>query len=497
MRVTGVFRRGDGSSGFLRRVLPGLALGILAGAAAMRFLSLPAAFVLGGTVLAATGLAAIATQKTESAVMSLLIASLVINIDKTFFLNADHSGGAMGVILSLWNLALIGWIILRIPRTGELKTKRVPIPLSGSIPLLLLFVLSVLSLTQAISLRFGLFQLLQLAKVYLLFFVLISFFRDLSGVQKAVTVLFAVYLFELAIGYTQYALNRDVNLGILSNATSNSVRQIGDRAMISVSGTLEGSDRFSSYLIMMLLLFMGWMSSLKRIVPRLLLLASILAGTMLLVFTFSRGGWIGFLTGLVVFSVLHWILAENKRRALFRGVAIVGLLVVVFWALKDFILLRFTGEDYGSAQSRIPMMQIAFGMIRKYPWLGVGLNNYTLAMTPFDRTGLTLDFFHPVHNVYLQLAAEIGIPGLVAFLGFIAGLYVRTMKSLSSPIPLRSKNLLIGCISGVTGLLIHYTVNNATIDSEAFLIFWLFAAMIVSLSEERPAPAGEGSADGF
>jgi putative inorganic carbon (hco3(-)) transporter len=493
VRLPAVLSRESGGGRFGRAALPGLVLGVLAGAAAMRFLSLPPALVLGGVVLAAAGLVSVATRKSASAVMAFLIASLVIDIDKTFFLNPDHSGGAKGVILSLWNLALIGWILLRIPRVRQRDPRRFSVPLWVSVPLLILFVLSVLSLTQAISLRFGLYQLIQLAKVYVLFFVLAAHFRDPENVQAAVNVLFAVFLFELVIGYLQYSLNRDISLGLLTNSTENSVRRIGDRSMISVSGTLDGSDRFSSYLIMMLLLFMGWMSGVKRTVLRLLLLGAVLAGTMLLVFTFSRGGWIGFSAGVCVFAVLHWRIAVDRRRALLRGVLILGLLSLVLWFLKDFILLRFTGEDYGSAQSRIPMMQIAFGMIRKYPWLGVGMNNYTLAMTPFDRTGLTLEFFHPVHNVYLQLAAEVGIPGLIVFLFFLGGLFVRCLKSLSGDLPLRSKQILIGCISGLTALMVHYTVNNATIDSEAFLLFWVFAAVIVSLPGEGPLPADSQS----
>ncbi len=472
-----------GSRGrFLRILLPGFAAGVLAGAAAMRFLSMPPALILGGLLAAGGGLAALTFRKSGAATLSILIASLIINIDKTFFLNPDHSGGAKGLIVALWNIGLLGFMVIRPPAFFGMRSGRPGPPMWAWVSLLLLFVFSAFSLTQAISPRLGLYQLLELTKALLLFLVLADAFRDRGAVSNALTVLLVVYLFELAVGTVQYTLNRDVALGILTNTTVNTVRRIGDRSMISVSGTLDGSDRFASYLVMMLLLFMGWWSSLKRALPRILLLAAVLAGTMLLVFTFSRGGWIGFAGGLLVFALLHWRIAANRSRAVFRGLIVLAVISIVLWALRDFILLRFTGEDYGSAQSRIPMMQIALGMIRKFPWLGVGLNNYTLSMAPFDPTGLTLEFFHPVHNVYLQLAAEIGLPGLAAFLAFTLGLYARTFFSLSASGPDRPKQLMIGCISGVTGLLIHHTVNNATIDSEAFLLFWIFAAAIIALS---------------
>ncbi len=478
---------------FLRILLPGFAAGVLAGAAAMRLLALPPAIVVFGLLAAGGGLAALLLRKAGAALFALLIVTLIINIDKTFFLNPDHSGGAKGLIVALWNIVLLGFIVIRPPAFLGMRPQRPESPMWAWVSLLLLFAFAAFSLTQAVSPRLGLYQLLELTKAILLFLVLSDAFRDRGAVSAALTVLLVLYLFELAVGTVQYTLNRDVPLGILTNATTSSVRRIGDRSMISVSGTLEGSDRFASYLVMMLLLFMGWWSSLKRALPRLLLMAAVLAGTMLLVFTFSRGGWIGFAGGLLVFAFLHWRIAENRSRALFRGLIVLAVISLVLWLLRDFILLRFTGEDYGSAHSRIPMMQIALGMIRRFPWLGVGLNNYTLSMAPFDTTGLTLDFFHPVHNVYLQLAAEIGIPGLAAFLAFTLGVYVRAIGSLSEPVPDRSRQLIIGCISGITGLLIHHTVNNATIDSEAFLVFWIFAAAIIALSGR---PQINGSTDG-
>ena len=123
---------------FLRILLPGFTAGVLAGAAAMRFLSLPPVLILLGLLAAGGGLAALLFRKTGAALFSLLIATLIINIDKTFFLNPDHSGGAKGIIVALWNIVLLGFVALLPPsflgmRSGRPGSAPAPRP-AGSAP---------------------------------------------------------------------------------------------------------------------------------------------------------------------------------------------------------------------------------------------------------------------------------------------------------------------------------------------------------------------------
>jgi O-antigen ligase len=51
----------------------------------------------------------------------------------------------------------------------------------------------------------------------------------------------------------------------------------------------------------------------------------------------------------------------------------------------------------------------------------VGLNNYTIIAPEYDRTpeAISLDFPHPVHNVYLLFTAELGVVGGLFFLWLV------------------------------------------------------------------------------
>jgi O-antigen ligase len=81
---------------------------------------------------------------------------------------------------------------------------------------------------------------------------------------------------------------------------------------------------------------------------------------------------------------------------------------------------RLFEEDYGAAQVRIPLAQVALNIIRHHPLLGVGLTNYVAAAPAYDQTkeAVSFTFPRPVHNEFLLIAAETGLPALGLF-GFI------------------------------------------------------------------------------
>jgi O-antigen ligase len=462
-------------------VMLSVLLGILGGYAYQKTSNVSAFYFAVLTTMTLTAGYLIIKHRLSDAILSIMVITLVINVDKSFFFDPEHTGGVSGLVVSAWNIMLAflytAWFF-DLLKNKSLKVFFIP---KFMIPLLLIFLIGIVSLIKAENVKLSVFQLFQLAKVYLLFFYISNKINNDKYVQMIINILFMAFFIEMVIGFYQYRTNEYVNLGIFSNSSTQKARQIGSRSVMGVYGTTEGSDRFASYLIMMLPIIISYIISRTHFFTKVYLSIFLIGGVLLLIFTFSRGGWIGFVMALSVFAFLYFLISKHKLKTVFQFAVILILLSAVVFQFKDYVLLRITSDDYGSAESRIPMMQIAFKMIKSNPWFGVGINNYTNAMPSYDQSGLTLEFFHPVHNVYLQLAAEIGIPGLVVFIVFILLLYHAVFTGLFKAIPLKDKNLLIGLISGVTGILVHHFVNNATIDSEAFVFFWLFAGLIVSI----------------
>ena len=69
---------------------------------------------------------------------------------------------------------------------------------------------------------------------------------------------------------------------------------------------------------------------------------------------------------------------------------------------------------------RISLARVSLQMAADHPWLGVGLNNFTVALPVYGSLwGRTANWLQPVHNIYLLSLAELGIVGLLLTLFFL------------------------------------------------------------------------------
>ncbi|MGH9847081.1 MAG: O-antigen ligase family protein, partial [Blastocatellia bacterium] len=91
-----------------------------------------------------------------------------------------------------------------------------------------------------------------------------------------------------------------------------------------------------------------------------------------LILTYSRGSWIAFAASVPLMAVSAFFIlkADERRRLIFKfaGVAVmIGLLAIPF---SGKIVSRLTDDDRGSAEVRLPLIQVALAMIADNPVLG-------------------------------------------------------------------------------------------------------------------------------
>jgi len=67
----------------------------------------------------------------------------------------------------------------------------------------------------------------------------------------------------------------------------------------------------------------------------------------------------------------------------------------------------------------------ALEIIRHNPWIGTGPNTFSIAMRPYQKDAFYSQY---AHNNYLEIAGEIGIPGLIFYLIFLGSLIVLLFK---------------------------------------------------------------------
>ncbi len=190
--------------------------------------------------------------------------------------------------------------------------------------------------------------------------------------------------------------------------TGSSTRLTLDGEYARSQGTIPQPNGFAAYLHFTLLpLFGVWL--LWKSKRRGFLTTALILGVIAMITTLSRGGWLGLAAGALFIAYYRGSMPELRRWILW------GIMIVLIVLMLPPVRQRLMGDDDGSAQDRWHLAQIAAGMIRSHPVLGVGINNYRLAMYEFVPADYDWNFIYRVHTLPLLIFAEMGVGGLVAF----------------------------------------------------------------------------------
>jgi O-antigen ligase len=133
---------------------------------------------------------------------------------------------------------------------------------------------------------------------------------------------------------------------------------------------------------------------------------------------------------------------------------------------------------------------VALNIIGHHPWLGIGLGNYTMAAPDYDTTpeGISYEFPRPVHNEFLLIAAEQGLPALGLFLVIL--LYVVTQLFRLSRS--RTDPILPYVAIGLLGTFFAWTVSRL-VDYNYILLgdpFWLLIGLSLAIIQVNSKEAG-------
>ena len=173
-------------------------------------------------------------------------------------------------------------------------------------------------------------------------------------------------------------------------------------------GTLGFPNQFGAYLILMLPILLSLMIFIKQSFYKYLIITSVALGLTGLFLTLSRSSWAGFILSMLIFGLALIRKGLMKPKYFIAMLTLAMVVVAVYFLKQDTIAARMeTGAD---GRWRNLMIDIAIPMIKSNPVIGVGLFNYQY------HSFKIFAFWHPVHNTFLRLAAETGIPGALMFI---------------------------------------------------------------------------------
>ena len=334
-------------------------------------------------------------------------------------------------------------------------------------------------------------EVVRMIKVTLLFLVIANeletprrFLQCVSGLALAVILHASVGLVQLYKGSTLgLEFLGEINPIIMSLLNETSVQ---NQKVFRISGLLLHPNLFGIFLAVVLPLAMGLFLHKRGIGYKLFFLTSILFGVTALIGTLSRSSWLSFTTAFGVLMALMILHQRLRRRSLLTAVS-VGLAVIILGvAFSGPIIQRIFQSSESAMLDREVFEADAKRMIAASPWLGWGLNTYTIEVPPFTEyrprkaKQLYGGFTPVVHHIYLLWWAEMGIVGLALHLALLAGIIGLGIGNLR----VRDDMLYIinaACLGSILAFMVDGFFSFSLRVNPILRVFWVLVGMMSAI----------------
>jgi O-antigen ligase len=119
---------------------------------------------------------------------------------------------------------------------------------------------------------------------------------------------------------------------------------------------------------------------------------------------------------------------------------------------------------------RIAHWQVGLDMMRDHPWFGIGFGNYEPVYAQY-RLLYWVNALGHAHNYYINVFAETGVFGFVAYLVLWVAIFVRTWQTCrNSSASILHSSFAIGLLGAWTHLTIHHFVDSLYVANNFILI---------------------------
>jgi len=125
---------------------------------------------------------------------------------------------------------------------------------------------------------------------------------------------------------------------------------------------------------------------------------------------------------------------------------------------------------------RLPLWKQTIDMVEDFPIWGVGIGEFNSALSKYSSTTFIPSkesTFQP-HNYFLQIASELGLIGLYAFLWILWRIFIKGLQ-----IEKGTQNFLkMGLRFGILGFVFTFFGDNYLWNIEMQFLFWLFTGLL-------------------
>ncbi len=265
--------------------------------------------------------------------------------------------------------------------------------------------------------------------------------------------------------------------GIFQNFTMDATTQswvdtnMFEDIKIRVYATFDNPNVLGQYFIITLPLIFALFVLNKNLSTKILWLGIFAAGFLCLLYTWSRGAWVGVMLGIAIFLLLR------DRRFILLGILCLFALPFV---LPESIMSRLlsignTGDS--STAYRVSVWIASLRMAMRFWMSGVGYGSDAFARVYSNFALNGAGYALHSHNFYIQLVTDVGVGGLIVFLAI-------ALTACRETATVKKDKLIKGITLALSGALAGYLFQGVAesmwYNLRMSLMFWIMMAFIVS-----------------
>lgn len=210
-------------------------------------------------------------------------------------------------------------------------------------------------------------------------------------------------------------------------------------------------------------------------------LSSILMGSAL-VLSLTRSAWVGLSVGLILL-----LAAKNRRLLLVLPVAALVLSLAAPDGVRTRIKSIMDPKDY-STQERVKVWSSGLWIIRDFPLLGVGQNNFPRVYPDYRYEGVAEPHISHLHNNVLEIGVERGLIGLAFWTAIWIFYFFKSIRILAGlPKDYSAGEMMaVGSMAGISAFLVAGMFEYNFGDAEIHILVYFLMGIPFVVDKVKP-----------
>ncbi len=381
-----------------------------------------------------------------------------------FFLPFSNAAATFALFLG-W-----GFYLLRSHYAGW-KWKRTVF----DIPLAIFVIMGFLSIINSPQKMFSFYNYYHLVGKYLLIYYLaVQSITDEKQLKKVFAVLGASAVIVILYGFIQYFA------GINTTGMDWTDRNAFPEMTMRIFSTWENPNLLAGYLNIIIALLFGMLISIENKKYRMAIGTFLIMAAVCLCLTYARGACFSIAIVIALYGLFY------NRKIILPFAILTAAFLYFDTAFLNRLMFSFTGMDT-SSELRLALWESTIEMILDHPLLGIGWGAYYFVYPIYDfyMQGNFIKIVH-AHNMYLNIAAEIGIVGFAGFMTCVIGSLWHSLKSFKYMPSSFLRGSMLGCGLAAAAIMLNGFTDYVLFNTSLSMLFWLIIALEAVLLKNEP-----------